>query len=93
MSNDVEKTIIILEQVLSRLEKEIRKIEKEFYQSREALLFKLKNVDNEFSIKIGKLDEWKNLQRSIASTGIVLYGNYQATKLPNDVKCKAKTIG
>ena len=25
MSNDVEKTIIILEQVLSRLEKEIRK--------------------------------------------------------------------
>ena len=69
-----------------KLEKEIRKIEKEFYQSREALLFKLKNVDNEFSIKIGKLDVWKNLQRSIASTGIVLYGNYQATKLPNDVK-------
>ena len=69
-----------------KLEKEIRKIEKEFYQSREALLFKLKNVDNEFSIKIGKLDEWENLQRSIASTGIVLYGNYQTTKLPNDVK-------
>ncbi|MBI2105511.1 nucleotidyltransferase domain-containing protein [Candidatus Woesearchaeota archaeon] len=69
-----------------KFENEIKKLEKEFYQSREASLFKLKNIDNEFSIKIGKLEEWKDLQRSIASTGIVLYGDYQMTELPKDIK-------
>ena len=54
-------------------EREIKKIEENFYQSRENALFKSKGVDNEFDIKIGKLKEWKDLHRSIASTGIIFY--------------------
>lgn len=68
-----------------RLEKEIKGLEKKFYQSREATLFKSKGVDNKFSIKIGKLAEWKDLYRSIASNGIVLYGPYEAKELPSGV--------
>lgn len=69
-----------------KFEKEIKEIEERFYQSREASLFRLKGIDNEFSIKIGDLKKWKELYRSIASSGIVLYGPYEAKELPSDVK-------
>ena len=41
---------------------------------------------NKFDIKIGFLKEWKLLYRSIASTGIILYGHYEAEELPSGVK-------
>lgn len=69
-----------------KFEKEIKILEKKFYQSREATLFKLKNINNKFSIKIGNLKNWKDLHRSIASTGIILYGPYQVKELPSDTK-------
>ena len=69
-----------------RLEKEIRLLENDFYNSREASLFKLKGIQNKFSIKIGILSEWKELYRSIASTGIVLFGPYEATAFPSCLK-------
>lgn len=67
-------------------EREIQRIEQEFYRSREAALFKSRGVDNKFSLKVGRLKEWKDLYRSIASTGIVLYGKYEAKELPAGVK-------
>lgn len=67
-------------------ERETRRIEQEFYRSRESALFKSRGVDNKFSLKIGRLKEWKDLYRSIASTGIVLYGKYEAKELPAGVK-------
>lgn len=67
-------------------EEKIKKILTDFYQSREAILFKAKGVENKISLKIGKLSEWKDLYRSIASTGIVLYGPYEAKELPSGVK-------
>jgi len=69
-----------------KFEDKIKDIEKKFYQSREASLFKLRGINNEFSIKIGKLEEWKELYDSIASTGIILYGHYQADRMPDDIK-------
>src|SRR3989344_7815435 len=57
-------------------EKEIKKILEGFYKSREALLFKTFGIDNKINLIIGRLDEWKDLKRSIESTGIVLYGKY-----------------
>lgn len=69
-----------------KFEQEIRELEKKFYQSREAVLFKSKGVDNKFNIKIGKLKEWKELYRSVASTGVILYGPYEAKELPHGVK-------
>ena len=64
-----------------KFEEEIKKIENSFYTSREASLFRAKGIDNKFSIKIGKLSEWKELYKSIASTGIILYGPYEAREM------------
>lgn len=65
-----------------KVETEVRRLEENFYNSREASLFKLKGVNNKFSIILGKLDDWKELKTSIESTGIVLYGKY----IPSGVK-------
>ena len=48
--------------------------------------FKLEGVDNEISVKCGKLDEWKDLKRSVISNGIVLYGKYSDE--PDELKHK-----
>lgn len=64
------------------IEEEIRAIEQQFYKSREATLFKTEGIENPFSVKIGILKEWQNLYRSIASTGIILYGPYETKDLP-----------
>jgi len=63
-----------------KFKEKISQITKEFYQSREALLFKNKGIDNKINIITGKLNEWENLKKSIESTGIVLYGSYIPSK-------------
>lgn len=68
------------------LEEEIRTIEESYYQSREAAIFKAQGIENKFSIKIGKLQEWKDLAPSIESTGIVLYGLYETNEIPAKAK-------
>ena len=70
----------------NKLEQDLQKAEQGFYQSREAALFKAMGINNKFSIKVGRLKEWKELYRGIASTGIVLYGHYEAKELPSGVK-------
>ncbi|HIG93852.1 TPA: nucleotidyltransferase domain-containing protein [Candidatus Woesearchaeota archaeon] len=55
---------------------EIEKITENFYKSREALLFKAKGIDNKINIMSGKLEEWKDLKKSIESSGMILYGKY-----------------
>ncbi len=66
-----------------KFEREIKQIEESFYSSREASLFRAKSVENRFSIKYGRLKDWKDIYRGIASTGIVLYGPYEARELPS----------
>ena len=34
-------------------------------------------IKNKISLKIGKLDKWPSLKRSIISNGIMLYGKYK----------------
>ena len=48
-----------------------------YKKTEECEKFKLGGVKNDISLKIGKLDEWKDLKRSIISGGVVLYGNYK----------------
>lgn len=69
-----------------KFEREIKEAEERFYLGREAAIFRAKGVDNRFSIKHGVLKDWKDLYRSIASTGIVLYGPYEAQGLPSGTK-------
>ncbi|MEK6857415.1 MAG: nucleotidyltransferase domain-containing protein [Nanoarchaeota archaeon] len=53
-----------------------------FYASKESIIFKLLGVENDISLKIGKLFEWPDLQRSILSEGIVLFGRVQLKQKP-----------
>lgn len=69
-----------------RFLKELKDAEERFYESREAALFNAKGMENRFSIKSGNLQDWKELYRSIASTGIVLYGPYETRELPSGTK-------
>jgi len=57
-------------------ENRIESILDDFYKSRESLIFKAKGVNNRINLIIGKLNEWRDLKKSIESTGIVLYGRY-----------------
>ena len=65
----------------------LNKAAEKFYLSNIAFEFKLEKIENPLSIKVGKIEEWPDLKRSIASTGIILYGKY-ATQ----IKEKARTI-
>lgn len=60
------------------IEKKIENIKDDFYNS-----YKFKNywallgIKNDFSFSIGRLDEWKDLKRSVISNGIILYSKYK----------------
>lgn len=77
---------IEVDKITKKIEDDVKKVEEEFYQSREASLFKVRGIGNVFNIKIGRLVDWKDLSSSIASTGIILYGFYESRKLPSDVQ-------
>ena len=57
-----------------KLEREISNIQKEFYKSREFLLYRTKGASNKINLIISRLDEWEDLQDSIKKTGIILWG-------------------
>lgn len=46
--------------------------------------WKLKGVSNPISLKVGDLQEWRDLRRSIQGHGITLYGKY--AELPENIK-------
>ncbi len=83
--SDIDLFIEVRERT-AKFEEELKEIQEEFYESREAAIFKAKGIENNFSIKVGKLTEWKDLYKSIASTGIILYAPYEAKELPSGVK-------
>lgn len=60
--------------------KKIQELEERFYKTEFAKKWKLKGIENEFSILVGKLDgkEWENLRRAMINTGILLYGKYKS---------------
>ena len=63
-----------------RFKENIEKILGGFYKSREALIFKNKGIDNKINVIVGKIDDWKELRKSIESNGIVLFGHYTASR-------------
>lgn len=68
------------------IEDEVKKVLNEFYNSREATLFKAKGIDNEIAVRAGRLRDWKDLHRSITSTGITLWGPFEAMEIPIGTK-------
>lgn len=63
-----------------KLEKKIKITLESYYKTSKFKEWKLKGIENPFSIIIGSLDkdEWKDLKRAIMNTGIVLYGKYKS---------------
>ena len=58
------------------LRAKLNKTADQFYLTNSALEFKSRGIDNELSIKIGKLEEWKELAQSMPSNALVLYSKY-----------------
>jgi len=57
-----------------------------YKKTKEYEKFKLEGIENELSIKVGNLEDWKDIKRSIISNGIVLYGKYKGK--PEELKHK-----
>jgi len=74
---DNESDIDIFIETNKKNEEKIKNFLDLYKKTEEYEKFKLEGIKNEISLKIGKLDEWKDLKRSIISGGIVLYGNYK----------------
>ena len=74
---DKESDIDIFIETDKKNENKIKNLLELYKKTKEYEKFKLDGIENEISIKCGKLNEWKDLKRSIISSGIVLYGNYQ----------------
>ncbi len=66
------------------LRSKLNKLAEQFYLTNTAFEFRSRDINNEISIKVGKLDEWEDLAQSISSHGIVLYGKYM--KAPPGLK-------
>ncbi|MDY6788381.1 MAG: nucleotidyltransferase domain-containing protein [Candidatus Nanohaloarchaea archaeon] len=79
---DKESDVDIFVDTTYNLEDEIDRIKEEFYSSRRCTLFRSKGITNKISVKTGKLEEWESIHASISSTGIVLWGDFKAEKLP-----------
>jgi len=45
--------------------------------------WKLKGIENQISLKVGSLKKWPQLQRSIQSHGLLLYGEYK--EVPDNI--------
>ncbi len=61
-------------------EKKIQKLVQDFYNTETSRKAKLKGIEHDFSILVGKLEskEWNNLNRAILNGGIILYGAYKS---------------
>lgn len=74
---DEESDIDIFIETGKKNKEKIRNLFDIYKKSEEYEKFRLDGIKNEIALKIGRLDEWKSLKRSIISEGIVLYGNYR----------------
>lgn len=85
---DKESDVDIFVDTAHEIKEMINEILEDFYDSREYTLFRSKGINNEIELKIGELSEWKDLHRSISSTGKVLWGRYKTTEEPIGTKHK-----
>jgi predicted nucleotidyltransferase len=71
----------------SRSDKEVRAALELFRKTEEYEKFRLAGIENEISVKCGRLDDWKGIKRAAISGGIVLYGRYAGK--PQDLEHKS----
>jgi len=59
--------------------KTIEKLLEVYKKSEDNAKYALSGINNQIRAKVGSLNEWKGLKRSIISDGIMLYGKYKET--------------
>lgn len=64
----------------ARVKNRIKNMTENYYATSKFREWKLKGIENNFSVIAGNLEsnEWRDLKRAIMNTGIVLYGKYKA---------------
>ncbi|MEK6811307.1 MAG: nucleotidyltransferase domain-containing protein [Nanoarchaeota archaeon] len=75
---DKESDIDLFIETNKNNEKVIKNILDLYKKTDEYKKFNISGIKNEFSLKVGNLKEWKGLEASIISDGIVLYGHFQS---------------
>ena len=67
-------------------ERKIHRLIQDFYKTEVARNSKLKGIENNISVIVGRLGskEWKDLNRAILNSGIVLYGKYKSNVEKSD---------
>jgi len=62
----------------SKSEKEINKILEGYYKSAKYKNYwKVLGIENEFNLTVGQLNKWKELESSIVSNGLLLFGKFK----------------
>ena len=85
-SSDVDIFIEILGKSES-LEKEVERVTEDFYDSAKYKNYwKLKGFKQIFSCKIGNRKLWGNIYPALISDGILLYGKYSSSEIPEKNK-------
>ncbi len=73
--SDVDIFIDTIEE--HRIDNEIKKIKNDFYKSvKFKKYWSLLGIKNDINCIVGKLDDWKNIRRSVVSDGVTLYGKF-----------------
>ena len=76
-NSDIDIFIDVIEEN-KKIESDINKCIERFFESgKYKNYWKLLDINNNISLKIGSLDNWKDLHSSIASNGILLYGKFK----------------
>lgn len=73
---DKESDIDLFVETDKKKKKQIEKVLELYKKTKEYEKYKLGGIRNELAIKCGRLDDWKDLKRSIISSGVVLYGRF-----------------
>ncbi|MBI4895917.1 MAG: nucleotidyltransferase domain-containing protein [Candidatus Aenigmarchaeota archaeon] len=81
---DDESDVDIFVESNKDLENKIQEVLKLYNSSKQKEFWELKGVRNPISVKTGIVKDWKLINRSIISDGILLYGKYKA--LPKDLE-------
>lgn len=63
-----------------KIENKVKKCLESYHLTGKYKSWKLRGIEKEFSLIIGKLDsrEWKDLRRAMINEGMILYGKYKA---------------
>ncbi|MBS3143638.1 nucleotidyltransferase domain-containing protein [Candidatus Woesearchaeota archaeon] len=83
-SFDKESDIDLFIDIKEKNKNKIMKLLDLYYKSEDCEKYKLLDIKNDISLKIGNLDKWSNIKRSIISNGILLYGKYK--DIPENLK-------